>query len=296
MSMVSTASARATAQDLVAADQVTPQALHGAFAASFADYLAGPFELPLAQWDSFVARQAADLALSRVALRDGGIVALALVAPRPARRCWRVATMGATPAARGTGLAPALLDDLLARAAAAGMDAVELEVFAANTRAVRLYEGRGFQAVDELHGHSLDAGTPRDSCRAVHDAHALAVPRDDALAWLDDAAPTTPPLPLQVTAQVLARLVTPWRAWRLGDAQLVAGGDERLLRVHSFVHSPGAEADADALLASLRAGAPDARLEVPPLQRQAVGGAALDRAGAMRQPLHQLWMRCALAG
>jgi len=144
---------------LLSAADLTPADLHAAFGAAFADYLIGPFSLPLAAWPGFLARQGVDLTLSRAALDgEGRILAFCLVAPRPALGRWRLGTMGALPAARGSGAAPALLDDFIARAAAAGQGAVELEVFAQNARALRLYQGRGFAPLHELHGYVAEPG------------------------------------------------------------------------------------------------------------------------------------------
>jgi hypothetical protein len=92
---------------LVAADTLPEADLHAATVAAFADYLAGPFEMTLAQFPSFIGRQGIDLARSRVAVRDGAIVAFAFVCPRPEVGRWRLGAMGALPAARGTGAAPA---------------------------------------------------------------------------------------------------------------------------------------------------------------------------------------------
>eukprot|EP01137_Pigoraptor_chileana_P018688 Opistho-2@78628 len=132
------------------AAELAPGQLHAAFGLAFSDYLIGPFQVGLAQWPQFLARQGVDLGLSRALLRGETLLAFALVAPR-ARR-WRLATMGAVPAARGSGAAPQLLDDFVQRARAAGLAEVELEVFAQNERALRLYQCRGLIAMQRMQG------------------------------------------------------------------------------------------------------------------------------------------------
>src|SRR5688572_25328379 len=87
---------------------VAPAHLHAAFTTAFADYLIGPFRQPLELWPRFLGRQGVDIEQSRVASGTGGILAFALVAPRPDAASWRLGVMGAVPAARGTGAAPAL--------------------------------------------------------------------------------------------------------------------------------------------------------------------------------------------
>lgn len=270
---------------LLDADQVAPEVLHAAFRDAFADYLAGPFELPLAQWPAFLARQGVDLRASRTAWRAGRLFAFALVARRDGAR-WRLATMGAVPAARGGGAAPRLLDELIGRAAAAGVAQLELEVFAQNERAARLYRGRGFAERHALRGWVKDV--PADAAPAAPPA---AVARDDALAWLRDAESALPDLPLQVCAPVLAAATTPWTAWRRGRAQLCfAAAGPALVNVTSLIDRDPAQADARALLAALQARHPGHTLKVPPLQRDDVGGDALRAAGFAPLPLHQLWM------
>lgn len=270
---------------LVPATQLPAAQLHQAFQQAFADYLIGPFELPLAQWPQFLARQAADLALSRAALHDGEVAAFALVAPRAGR--WRLATMGALPAARGSGAAPALLDDFVGRARAQGMTEVELEVFAQNERARRLYQRHGFEAAHELHGYE-GRGTP--GAAPTPDLAGWEVDLASAFAWLDEAAARIGDLPLQVTPASL-RATAGLRAWRRGTAQLVFGTDAQgRTVVHSLVDRHAAQDDAEALVRALQALAAAGTVRVPPLQRADLGGEALRRAGLRVQPLHQLLM------
>jgi len=270
-----------TLVDVLPADAVPAEQLHAAFGAAFADYLIGPFQLSPAQWPGFLARQGVDLGLSRVAQRDGEILAFAFTAPRPDIGRWRLGTMGATPAARGSGAAPALLDDFIARASKAGMAAVELEVFAQNERARRLYEGRGFTLLHELHGYLAEPG------RVPALAHAVQRPAQaEALAWLSTLA--LPDLPLQATPAILGQSAL--QAWRHGQAQLLfALPDEAHVQIASLVDTGPAQADARALLQTLAAEFPERRLLVPQLQRLDLGGQALRELGFAVQPLHQ-WL------
>ncbi|WP_374563830.1 N-acetyltransferase family protein [Ideonella sp.] len=286
-----------TAATLVAATERSPADWHAAFTAAFADYLIGPFNLTLAQWPAFLARQGVDLALSRAAVVDGALVAFALVAPRPVRGRWRLGTMGALPAARGSGAAPALLDDFIARARQAGVRTLELEVFAANERALRLYQGRGFETIHPLRGHERAPGPAAGEAPPVQ-----AVTLDEAWAWLDAADARIADLPLQVTSQVLrvaaaaAPAGAPLQAWRDGDAQLVFAEQpaQQAVAVHSLVDLDPAQPGALALAQALAARHPGHTLRVPALQRPDLGGDALQRAGFAPQALHQWLMRRAL--
>lgn len=282
------------AATLVPGPDLAPAAWHAAFTAAFADYLIGPFNLTLAQWPGFLARQGVDLALSRAAVVDGALIAFALVAPRPERGRWRLGTMGALPAARGTGAAPALLDDFIARAHHHRIGTLELEVFAANERALRLYQGRGFEIVHPLRGYERAPGPTAGEAPSVQ---ALAL--DEAWAWLDAVDARVADLPLQVTPRVLrvagaaAPADAPLQAWRHGGAQLVFGEQpaQQAVVVHSLVDLDPSQAGTQALAQALAARYPGHTLRVPALQRPDLGGDALQRAGFAQQPLHQWLMR-----
>lgn len=274
---------------VVPASDAPAAALHAAFEAAFADYLNGPFRLGPDGWPTLLARQAVELPLSRVT-RDGEtVLAFAFVARRDATH-WRLATMGARPEARGSGAAPALLDELIERAAAGGIAALELEVFAQNERALRLYRSRGFEPLHELHGYVQEvAVAPADAPAAHHEV----VERADAFAWLDTAAQRIERLPLQVTPACLAGLTVPLTTWRQGSAQLVfdaADDPTKSVVIHSLVDTDAAQQDATALVAALCRTHAGRRIVAPQLQRLDVAGLALRTCGFAPLPLHQLLM------
>jgi ribosomal protein S18 acetylase RimI-like enzyme len=267
--------------DIVPAAGIAGADLHRAFAGAFSDYLIGPFQLPLDQWPVFLGRQAVDLAQSRAAVRDGEVIAFAFVALRDDVSAWRLATMGALPAARGSGAAPALMDDFIARARDAGRELAELECFAQNERAIRLYRGRGFAEVSPLYGYQGEAGSGGD---------AGSVPLGDAFAWLEEVARRRGDLPLQVTPVSLKALPVSLQARRLGTAQLVFSvSPQGVATIHSLVDTDAAQRDAEALVRSLAG-----KVTVPQLQRPDVGGEALERLGFERLALNQVLMRLAL--
>ena len=271
--------------DIVAGDSVSLADLHAATVAAFADYLVGPFEMTLEQYPSFIARHGVDLARSRAAVRDGAVVAFAFVCPRPEVGRWRLGVMGALPAARGTGAAPALLDDFIARARAEGLPHVELECFAENERALRLYRGRGFEAVyalDSWKSPGAVAGAP------AHDVHATA--RADALAWLADANLRIADMPFPNTDRSLAAQVRPLTFWRCGNAQIAFSVLEGTpTHIHSLIDLDPALRDAETLAHAVRAAHPDAF--APPILRDDLGGAALPRAGFVPHLMSQVLMK-----
>lgn len=273
--------------ELVSAAAIDPGRLHAAFATAFADYLIGPFQVPLPQWPQFLARQAVDLQLSRVATSQGEPVAFCFAAPRPECGSWRLGTMGAVPAARGTGAAAALLEDFIDRARRAGTASVELECFARNTRALRLYQAHGFEAVDALYGYQCTAPSAGTAPGAPP-----AIGLQQAFDWLDRCGQDGCPLPLQVTPRSLRTLAAPLQAWRHRSAQLVFCEEANAsIQVHSLVDRESGQQAARELVGTLLGRYPDRLVRVPQLQRQAVGGSALEQAGFARLPLHQLWMK-----
>lgn len=274
--------------ELEPAHRLPAEQLHAAFVQAFADYLIGPFDLPFDRWPHFLGRQCLDLALSRVAVADGSVIAFAFVAHRAGGSRWRLATMGALPAARGSGVAQTLLDDWIERAEAAGVEALELEAFAQNERAVRLYRSRRFEVLHELHGYEGTIGAEPTASPELHgDEVALA----SAFAWLDEADRCVADLPLQVTTASLAALPDPLRAWRLDTAQIILSlNGQGAVAIHCLLDLDPGQRNAEALVQGLRRHFAGHRVVVPPLQRLDLGGQALQRSGLRPQPLHQVMM------
>jgi len=278
---------------LAAADRFAAAELHEANLAAFSDYVAGPMQLTLDQWPSLIARQGVDLGHSRVAVIDGAIASHAFVCPRETDGRWRLAIMGAVPAARGTGAAPALLDDFLARAKAAGMAHAELECFAANERALRLYRGRGFEVVCPLDGWKLPADAAPAPARDAPTREVREVDRAAAFEWLADANRRIAWLPFPNTDRCQAAQVRPLTFWQCGDALMLFSVVEGTpTQIHVLIDLDPALRDAGTLAHAIRAAHPDAWAQ--PILRDDLGGAALVRAGFVRQALGQVLMRRAL--
>lgn len=273
---------------LLPAGAIPPAQLHAAFNGAFADYLIGPFSLSLDQWPRFLARQGIDLARSRVAVGTGGIQAFAFAAPRSDHPAWRLGTMGALPAARGSGAAQVLLEDFLARARAEQRVNAELECFAQNQRGLRLYQRQGFTPVCELFGYQRAAdaagvGPPQLGVEEVD--------LQDAYGWISDASVQLD-LPMQVTAPSLQAQPVALQAWRCGSAQLVAAESAPAqLMFYSLVDRDPAQGDAGRLVQHLLRCFPQHAVQVPQLQRDDLGGRALQRLGFRKLPLHQLLLR-----
>ena len=273
------------------ADAAPSEALRDAFNASFADYLLTFPTMDDAGWRTFVRRQGCDLPLSFVAARGSDVVAFALITPRPGART-RVAVMGARPEARGTGIAKRLLDDAIAAAAARGDRWIELEAFAQNERAVRLYRSRGFEPVDALYGYTA---APAQGVAKSSDVDEVS--REDAAQWASAFDRERPEfMPWQVGGEAILSIPGAVRAWRCGQAQLVFQDVDATGSALSLLDRDEAQSDALKLLAALRRELPERALRGPQLHREHGPARAFEGAGWERQPLHQLLLRRRLRG
>jgi RimJ/RimL family protein N-acetyltransferase len=273
---------------IVAAQACTEADLHAMTIAAFADYLVGPFQITLDQFPSFIGRQGIALALSRVSVHGDALGACALTCPREEIGRWRLGVMTAVPAARGTGAAPALLDDFIDRARRAGLPEVELECFVENERALRLYRSRGFKEIFRLNGWKSPGAPASAPTRGVR-----TVERGPALAWLADANLRLRDVPFPGTDRSLCAQPRPLTFWQCGDAQVAFSVVEGTpTQIHSLVDLDPALAGAEALAHTLRAAHPDAF--APPTQRDDIGGAALGRAGFVPHGMSQVLMTRAL--
>jgi GNAT superfamily N-acetyltransferase len=275
---------------IVAAADFEAGALAACFTAAFDGYLAGSFVMDAASLPRFLARQGADPALSRCVVDDAGaLLGLCFVGEFARRR--RVGGMGLLPAARGTGAARGLLRQVVDEARDAGCDAVELEVFAQNEPAARLYRSEGFVELAPLWGFER-APAPLP---VAADVEPQPVDIDGAARWL--VRHGHPDLPYQVSGHALARSDPASTLWRTGQGlmQFAPAGPDRLaVGLLNDLHP--SQQDAGRLLAALIARHPGHTIRAPQLMREDVAGRAFRQLGFVPLPLHQLQMRKVLSG
>lgn len=183
-------------------------------ARGFADYLV---KIPASATMllQMVRADSVELAASRVALRNGVAVGVALVA----RRGWtcRLAGMALVPEARRSGVGRALVQRLLEEAKARGERTMVLEVIEQNEPAVKLYEALGFRRLRRLVGFSFAAPASMVADEAVFEFEEADVRA--AAAAVTAAAPAD--LPWQLSGETLAQLGPPNRAFHREGAWLV---------------------------------------------------------------------------
>lgn len=154
-----------------------------------------------------VAQDGVDMASSRVVLREGQGVGIALVA----RRGWssRLAGMAMVPEARGEGVGTWLMQQLVEESKARGERSMVLEVIEENVPGVHLYKGCGFRVVRRLLSY---AGTGfAGEAAELEEVDVREVARMVTAYGLAD-------LPWQVSGESLVKLGPPSRAYRMGAA------------------------------------------------------------------------------
>lgn len=109
-------------------------------------YIAFTEALPLERTIAFVRGTIANGDPQLVALADGKVIGWCdvLRGTRGTDRHCGTLGMGLLPEWRGRGIGRSLITETIARARAAGMSRIQLDVYASNTRALALYESVGF--------------------------------------------------------------------------------------------------------------------------------------------------------
>jgi ribosomal protein S18 acetylase RimI-like enzyme len=253
---------------------------------SFADYVI-PIELDRAELRHMLRTGGIDMGGSRVVVRDGQAVGIALIA----RRGWtaRLAAMALVPEARGAGVGTWLMARLLEEARARGERAMVLEVIERNAPAVRLYRKCGFRTVRRLVGYI--SSPPHDAGAGSSPGAGLVEIDVRELARMVSAC-GLPDLPWQISGESLAHLGPPDVAYQLGDAfALLSDPEGSQVAIRALLVAPRARRQGQAarLLRALLARHPQKTWRVPALCPEEAGW-PFEKAGFERTPLSQFQM------
>lgn len=251
-------------------------------AAGYADYFV-PIAATPATLFGMVRQDSVDLALSRVAVRDGQAVGAALVA----RRGWtcRLAGMAIVPAARRSGVGRQLLAELLQEARARGDRAMVLEVIEQNAPAVALYEAMGFTRVRRLVGFSGRPDAPNSPTPDLEPLDPRELGRRVARDGLAD-------LPWQLSAETVAHAGPPAEAWQARSAAvLISDPTAAVIAIRSLLTAPSerGRGRSGALLQALWARYPGREWRVPAIFPEEMAPAFL-AAGLAPAPISQWQM------
>lgn len=252
---------------------------------AFTGYIAGDIHLTPSTFATMVAKEGLDLSLSQLALDDGQPLGFALFARRGATS--RLGAYGIVPEAQGKGIGKRFLLELIQQARARGDQAMVLECFEQNTRAVRLYESFGFRAVRRLMGYEGTnlSGTPGEL-----------TPVDITKAAQRLSAWGQSDLPWQCSGATVMNYAPPNSAYRLGDSYAVvtpAGNDTLVIRALAVSPDQQRHGQATRLVSALIAAHPGAHWYVPQICPEAFGNIFLNN-GLKVLPLNQFQMELKL--
>lgn len=176
-------------------------------------------------------RDGIDLTESRVLLKDGEPIGVALIA----RRGWtsRLAAMGIVADSRHGGAGTWAMQHLIEEARLRGDKEMLLEVIEQNTAGVKLYQKVGFKIIRRLLGYRLENPQPAEDGES----------EDDELVEIDIrelARLVTyhglPDLPWQLSGASIMQHTPPARAFRLNDAYcLISNPDAEHIAISSML-------------------------------------------------------------
>jgi ribosomal protein S18 acetylase RimI-like enzyme len=268
---------------------LTIEQLAALFNEAFTGYIGGEIRFTPAAFARFLSRDDVDLEYSQIFLLDGQPVGFGLVA----RQGWasRLAAFGIIPSASGAGIGKAAMTEMIAQARERGDHVYLLEVIEQNTRAVRLYQGVGFEIMRRLVGYAVEnphaEGTESASLNEidVYDAARMVVEYG------------APDLPWQAAGMHLARSAPPDRAYKLDGAYAIISNPAAAviaLRALIVPFDLRRQGRASRLLRALFAEYPDKKWVLSAIFPEEIGGEFLTRFGFERQPISQWQMRLSL--
>jgi ribosomal protein S18 acetylase RimI-like enzyme len=233
-----------------------------------------------------VRKDGIDLTISRVLLDDGEPTGIALLA----RRGWtsRLAAMGVAPEARGIGAGSWLMEQLINEACGRDEHEMVLEVIEQNEPAVHLYKKYGFEVVRRLIGF-IRTDAAEQETRELHEMDLREAARLISQYGVSD-------LPWQLSAENIAQLNPPARAFARGQASIVISNPEaKDIAVWSLLVEPDARGDGLGIemLKAIIAQYPGKTWHVPALMPEEFGK-VFERAGFEREELSQWQMKLAL--
>lgn len=251
----------------------------------FSDYFV-PVQMSVAGLLSMVRQDSVDLQSSRVLLRDGQPLGVALIA----RRGWtsRLAAMSIIPPARGQGIGVEFVGHLLDNARARGDRSMTLEVIEQNAPAVRLYQKCSFQIQRRL--VSYIGQPPPQPARA----DLLETDLREVARVLIAYGP--PDLPWQLSGETLAHATPPNVAYRTSASYIaLSNPDAPTVTIRALVTLPEArrQKSATELLRAVITRHPQKTWRVPAILPEEFGG-LLERVGLQRDTLTQWQMNAPL--
>ena len=274
--------------ELKPAYTLTFESLADLFNTAFAGYVGGDAHFSAASLAGWIAGEGIDLSLSQIVLRDGQAVGFGYIT-RQGGEC-RLAAFGIVPSAAHQGVGKATMLELIAQAKARGDQAFHLEVIEQNPRAVKLYQGVGFEIVRRLVGY-----------KGVNPQGEAPVPAekiDLAMAARAVVRYEARDLPWQANGLSKLRLSPPNVGYRLGEAYaILSDPDAATIGLRSLIVAAEArqQGQATRLLSALFAQYPAKTWVLGSIFPEELVTGLAEKFGFERQPISQWQMRLALA-
>jgi len=270
---------------LTPASQFTIPQLADLLTRGFEGYLI-PIHIDEAALLTMLRRDGVDLTESRVLIKEGEPIGVALIA----RRGWtsRLAAMGIVPHARGGGVGKWAMQNLIEQARARGEKTMVLEVIEQNAAAVKLYEKAGFKIMRRLLGYKLEnPQVESDDELTEIDIRELA--RLVAYHGLKD-------LPWQLSGSTIMQHTPPSRAFRMNDAYcLISNPQAEHVAIWSVLVKAGSRGAglSPVMMRALFARFPNKTWHVPALYPEEIC-AVFDQIGMKREDISQWQMALTL--
>lgn len=268
------------------AHTLTVDQLAALFNEAFTGYIGGEFKFTPATLSRFFSRDNVDLELSQVFLSGDQPVGFGYVA----RQGWtsRLAAFGVIASASGAGLGKAAMSEMITQARERGDRVYLLEVIEQNTRAVRLYQGVGFEILRRLVGYTVE--NPAGEAAPLNEMDVY----DAARVIIQHGAPD---LPWQVAGANLTRHAPPDLAYELDGAYaIISSPAGAVVALRALIVPPELrrQGRATRLLKALFAQYPEKKWVVSAICPEEIGGELLAGLGFERQSLSQWQMRRSL--
>ncbi|KAA3657724.1 MAG: GNAT family N-acetyltransferase [Chloroflexi bacterium] len=230
----------------------------------FSDYFV-PINFTLNSLLNMVAHDGLDLSSSRIAFKNGEPVGAGLIA----RRGWssRLAGMAIVPEAQNQGIGKQFMKVLVTDAKERGDHRMELEVIAANTPGIKLYESAGFRTMRQLFSYKLESPPLFQTSNTAIEIDIREVARQVTLNGYSD-------LPWQLSGETIAGFTPPYQAYRLDKAFVVLTNPENeTIHIRSLIVNQSArnQGQATQLLHSLFTRFPGKTWNVPAIFPEELG-------------------------
>lgn len=246
-----------------------------------------PIQFNVQQFLTMLRKDGIDLTVSRILLADGVPSGIALIA----RRGWtsRLAAMGISTDMRGKGAGSRFMASLIQEARARSEHEMVLEVIEQNLAAVALYKRSGFDTIRRL------VGFTRRDAQEVGTGSLEEIDLREAAGLI--ARFGLPDLPWQLSAETIAQMNPPARAYKSRRAYAVISNPEaENVVIWSILVEPGARGYGlgTSLLGDVMAAHAGRNWHVPAIFPEELGK-CFERAGFEREEVSQWQMRLALS-